>query len=142
MALNPDRIGTSYPAYTYEVCREKVREYARALGETDARYHSDGPDALAPPTFAAAFTIEHGARALFEDPELGAHSAVVHGSQGYEWGARPIRPGDVLVCTPRTTGLRSRSGTDFLTFEVDCRFRRLRRAGGALDDHVRLLLAG
>jgi hypothetical protein len=122
MALDPSRVGVTYPSYTYEVSREKIREYARALGETDARYFSDGPDAVAPPTFAAVFTIEHGGRAVLEDPELGAHSSLVHGSQAYELGARPIRPGDLLVCTPRITDLRSRGGSDFLTFEVDCRF--------------------
>jgi hypothetical protein len=60
MALNRDKVGTSYPSYTYEVSREKIREYASALGESDPRYFSDGDDCVAPPTFAACFTVIKG----------------------------------------------------------------------------------
>src|SRR5690606_24159499 len=42
MALNRDKVGTTYPSYTYEVSREKIREYAAALGESDPRYYADG----------------------------------------------------------------------------------------------------
>ena len=38
VALNREKVGTAYPSYTYEVSREKIREYAIALGETDPRY--------------------------------------------------------------------------------------------------------
>ena len=51
MALNCDKVGTSYPPYVYEVSREKIHEYAIALGETDPRYLSTGDDCVAPPTF-------------------------------------------------------------------------------------------
>jgi hypothetical protein len=122
MALNTDKVGTSYPAYTYEVSREKIREYAMALGESDPRYFSDGDDCVAPPTFAAAFTITKGGQAVFADPELGAHWTLVHGSQGYTYGTRPIRPGDVLTCTPRIADIQVRGRNELLTIEVDCRF--------------------
>lgn len=122
MALNRDKVGTSYQSYRYEVCREKIREYATALGETDARYFSDDDDAVAPPTFAACFTIIKGSAAAFADDELGTHPSLVHGSQRYRYGARPIRPGDVLVCTPRVAGITTRGRNERLTIEVDCRF--------------------
>lgn len=123
MALNRDRIGAVYPAYTYEVSREKIREYAMALGEHDPRYASDGDDCVAPPTFAAAFTVIKGGAAAFSDPELGTHPVLVHGSQRFTWGPRPLRPGDVLVCTPRIADITARGRNEFLTVEVDCRFR-------------------
>ncbi|MEY3019552.1 MAG: FAS1-like dehydratase domain-containing protein [Planctomycetota bacterium] len=132
MALNRDRIGTVYPSYTYEVSREKIREYAMALGEGDPRYHSEGDDCVAPPTFAAAFTVIKGGAAAFSDPELGTHPVLVHGSQRFEFGSRPVRPGDVLVCTPRIADITSRGRNEFLTIEVDCRFR---------DDEARAVLA-
>ncbi|MEX0831316.1 MAG: MaoC family dehydratase N-terminal domain-containing protein [Nitriliruptoraceae bacterium] len=122
MALNSDRVGATYPSYTYEVSREKIREYATAVGETDARYFSDGDDLVAPPTFAACFTIQRGGGPILADPDLGGHSALVHGSQAYRFGDRPLRPGDVLVCTPRIVDITERGSNDFLTFEVDCRF--------------------
>lgn len=128
MALNREKVGTTYPSYTYEVSREKIREYATALGETDPRYFSDGDDCVAPPTFAACFTITRGGAAPFSDPELGTHPALVHGSQRYTFGERALRPGDVLTCTPRIADISARGANEFLVIEVTCT-----DAGG---DHV------
>jgi hypothetical protein len=121
VALNRDKVGTEYPAYRYEVAREKIREYATALGETDPRYYSDGDDCVAPPTFAACFTVIKGGQAAMADPDLGMHPALVHGSQRFAWGDRPLRPGDVLSCTPRIESISARGSNEFLTIAVDCR---------------------
>jgi len=123
MALNPDKVGETYPSYTYEVTRAKIHEYAVALGETDPRYLSDGDDCVAPPTFAACFTVIRGGAALFADPDLGTHTRLVHGSQRYVYGDRPLRPGDMLECTPRITDISVRGSNEMLTVEVDCRFQ-------------------
>ena len=123
MALNPAKVGAVYPSYTYEVSREKIREYAAAIGESDPRHYSDGDDCVAPPTFAATFTVVRGNAAAFGDAELGAHPVLVHGSQRYRFGDRPLRPGDVLVCTPRIASITARGRNEFLVTEVDCRFR-------------------
>lgn len=122
VALNTDRVGTTYPSITYEVSRVKIREYARALGETDPRYFSDGDDCVAPPTFAACFTIIQAAEAMMSDEDLGAHWRLVHGSQRYDFGPRPLRPGDTLVLTPRVADIRTRGANELLTIEVDGRF--------------------
>lgn len=124
MALNRDKIGAVYPAYVYEVSREKIREYAIAVGETDPRYLGNDPDVemVAPPTFAAAFTVIMGGEAAFADPDLGTHPALVHGNQRYAYGERPMRPGDRLICTPRIVAISARAGNELLVLEVDCRF--------------------
>ncbi len=122
MALNVDKVGTTYPAYTYEVSREKIREYAAALGEQDPRYFADDDTCVAPPTFAACFTIIKGGQAAFADPELGTHPKLVHGSQSYRFGDRPLRPGDVLECTPKIADISVRGANEFMVTEVDCRF--------------------
>jgi hypothetical protein len=122
MALNRAKVGTEYPTYTYEVSREKIREYAAALGEADPRYYSDGDDCVAPPTFAACFTVIKGGQHLFTDTELGVHPALVHGSQSYVFGERPLRPGDVVTCTPRIADISTRGRNEFLTLEIDGRF--------------------
>lgn len=98
--------------------REKVREYARATGVGGEAVEADSGATVAPPTFAACFTIGR-TDALFADPELGAHRNLVHGSQEYEFH-RPVRVGDVLDCTPRIDDLRSRGTMDLLTLETRC----------------------
>lgn len=127
MALDVEVAPRTYEPYTYEVSREKIREYASALDESDPRYFSAGDDCLAPPTFAACYTIIKGGQAMFADPELGAHWNLVHGSQRYDFG-RPVRPGDVLTCTPTLTGVTPRGDNQFATLEVDCRFQDGERA--------------
>ena len=122
MALDRSRIGVAYDPYAYEVTRVKIREYAAALDEVDARYFSDGDDCVAPPTFAATFTIMQPTSVLLADDGLGMHMNLVHGNQAYEFGERPLRPGDVVTCTPTITDIRSRGGNEMLTLEVDCRF--------------------
>lgn len=115
MPLNLDRVGHRYPSFRYEVSREKVREYAEVTGAAGV---PDEGDVVAPPTFAACFTITRGT-GWAADPELGAHPALVHGSQEYEFH-RPLRVGDVLVCTPSIVAVNSRDRTEILTAQVDC----------------------
>ena len=122
MALNPQKIGTTYPTYRYEVAREKIREYAAALGEHDPRYFSDGDDCVAPPTFAACFTVIRGGEDAFADPELGTHPKLVHGGQRFTFGQRALRPGDVLECTPRIAQISVRGANEFLETHVECVF--------------------
>lgn len=121
MALNRDKIGVTYPTYRYEVAREKIREYALALGETDPRYFSDGDDCIAPPTFAACFTVIKGGEAAFADPELGTHRKLVHGAQRFTFGDRALRPGDVLECTPSIADISVRGANEFMEVHVECR---------------------
>src|SRR4029450_9215663 len=41
-AVNQDLIGKQWPAVEYEIGREKIREYANAVGETNPIYHDPG----------------------------------------------------------------------------------------------------
>jgi acyl dehydratase len=106
------------------VSREKVREYALATGVQDQVYTADArdvraEDVVAPPTFAACFTVIHGGAGMFTDPDLGAHFTLVHGTQEYEFH-RPVRVGDVLECTPSIADITTRGRNEFLTLQVDC----------------------
>jgi acyl dehydratase len=101
------------------VSREKVREYAAATGVTDPAIDDDSGPTVAPPTFAACFTVGRNT-AMFSDPELGAHFNLVHGSQSYAFH-RPVRVGDTLECTPTITDITAKGGMEFLTLEIACR---------------------
>ncbi len=126
MAINPDLVGRTYPpSPVYQVAREKVREFARAIGEpsplsvdVDAARAAGYPDLVAPPTFAIIISFEAGRQAAF-DPELGLdYTRVVHGEQSFEY-TRPIVAGDELVCTASIHAVREAAGNEILTTRGD-----------------------
>ena len=123
IALNTHRIGHVYPSYTYEVSREKLREYAQATGIEDPIYRADASevalaDIVAPPTFAACFCVGRIGQ-LIADPDLGAHWNLVHGSQSFSCH-RPVRGGDVLRCTPTIIDITAKGPMELLTHEIEC----------------------
>src|SRR5207248_6078415 len=93
MALKTDAIGKSYDPVTYAVGREKIREYASAVGETNPLHHdveaaraAGYADLVAPPMFAVVFAGRAVGPVLF-DPEVGLNFAMmVHGGQEFQWG--------------------------------------------------------
>ena len=95
-----------------------MREYALATGVGGEAAEAETGATLAPPTFAACFTVTRSG-AMFADTELGAHFNLVHGSQEYEFH-RPVRVGDTLVCTPRIAEIKAKGNMDFLTLEISC----------------------
>ena len=122
MALNPEFIGRTYSAGpSYAVGREKIREFARAVGDTNPAYldpeaaHALGyEDVIAPPTFAIVLSLDAANAALF-DPELGLdYSRVVHGEQSFAY-TRPICAGDELIVTTVIENIRSMAGNDMIT---------------------------
>ena len=124
MAVNTDAIGKIYPSAIYAVGREKIREYARATGETNPLYldveaarEAGHEDVVAPPMFAAVY----GAPAVTPgmlDPELGIDfSRVVHGAQEFAWGPLVVA-GDEIVSTATVKDVSERGGMGFYVFEV------------------------
>src|ERR1700753_1306497 len=105
MAVSTEAIGKSYPAVTYAGGREKIREYASAVGETnplyfdvDAARAAGYADVVAPPMFAVVYQGRAVAPALF-DPEVGIDfSHMLHAGQEFAWGA-PVVAGDEITTT-------------------------------------------
>jgi acyl dehydratase len=128
MPLNRSLIGKEYPpSPPYEVCREKIREFAAAVGEEDPVFFSEEaarqagyPDLVAPPTFAVVVAARAVAAAL-GDPSLGLdYSRVVHGEQEFRW-RRPILAGERLVARARVADVASRGRNELLTLEAEIR---------------------
>ena len=121
MALDQSFVGRSYPpSAAYEVGREKIREFAEAIGDPHPAYTDPDaakalghPDVIAPPTFA--FTITYAAAGVVvQDPELGIdYSRVVHGDQKFAY-TRPIRAGDLLTVVSTIEAVKSLAGNDIL----------------------------
>ena len=126
MPLNPEFAGRSYPAgEAYMVGREKVREFATAIGDHNPIFHSVAAaqelgytDVVAPPTFG--FVMSNQAmNAVIFDPELGLdYSKVVHGEQRFTY-SRPIVAGDSLLTAVTIDNIRSAAGNDLISVRAD-----------------------
>lgn len=126
MPLDPSYVGRSYPpTSSYLVGREKIREFASALGATDPAYHDPEaaralgyPDVIAPPTFPVIPAVQ-ARDPIIEDPGLGLdYSRVVHGDQRFVY-TRPVVAGDELRCTTVIEEIMSRGGHDFFTTRTE-----------------------
>jgi acyl dehydratase len=126
MPLDASFVGRVYPPTdAYEVGREKIREFADAIGDPNPAYRDreaaksiGHPDVIAPPTFAIVVTIR-ASRQVIADPELGLdYSRVVHGEQRFVH-ARPIRAGDSLTTVVSVEDIRSAAGNDIISTKSD-----------------------
>jgi acyl dehydratase len=120
--LDQSFAGRKYPPTPpYEVGREKIREFAEAIGDDNPAYRDPEaaralghPDVVAPPTFGIVLSMGAG-RQVIADPELGLdYSRVVHGEQRFV-SARPVRAGDRLTVTVTVEDIRAAAGNDMLT---------------------------
>jgi acyl dehydratase len=124
--LDPSFVGHVYPpTETYLVSRERVREFADAIGADNpahrdvaaARAHGY-PDVVAPPTFPVVVT-NAVITMLRDDPALGLDfTRLVHGDQRFAY-ARPVVAGDELACVCTVEEIMSRGGHEFLTTRTD-----------------------
>ncbi|HSK27190.1 MAG TPA: MaoC family dehydratase N-terminal domain-containing protein [Jiangellales bacterium] len=126
MPLDASFAGRTYPPTgPYEVGREKIREFADAIGDPEPAYRDPEaaralghPDVVAPPTFAVIVAFR-GIDAITGDPELGLDfSRVVHGDQRFRYD-RPLRAGDRVTATAVVETVRSIGGNDILGVRCD-----------------------
>jgi acyl dehydratase len=126
VALDPSFIGRTYPPTPpYEVGREKIREFADAIGDHNPAYRDPEaaralghPDVVAPPTFAI-IVAQRAEAVIVQDPQAGIdYSRVVHGEQRFTHH-RPIVAGDRLVATPHVDTVRRAGGHGMLTTRVE-----------------------
>jgi len=116
-------IGKAYAATSYAVGREKVREYASAVGETnplhfdvEAARAAGYDDVVAPPMFAVLYASRSVAPALF-DPEVGIDFArMLHAGQEFVWGELVVA-GDEITTTASVKDISERGGMNFFVFE-------------------------
>ncbi|HEU4658424.1 MAG TPA: MaoC family dehydratase N-terminal domain-containing protein [Capillimicrobium sp.] len=124
MPVKTEAIGKTYPPTTYAVGREKIREYAHAVGETnplhldvEAARAAGFADVVAPPMFAVVYSAPAVMPVLF-DPEVGMDFArMVHGGQEFTWGELVVA-GDEITTTVSVRDIHERAGNGFYVFEA------------------------
>ncbi len=130
MAVKTQAIGKTYPPTSYAVGREKIREYAYAVGETnplyldpDAARAAGHADVVAPPMFAVVYAGRSITPALF-DPEVGINFAnMLHAGQEFEWHGLVVA-GDEIATTTEVKDISERGGMGFYEFETVSRNQR------------------
>ena len=124
MAVNTNAVGKTYAPLTYAVGREKIREYAFAVGETnplhlevEAARALGYRDVVAPPMFAAVYSSPgHRPGALRprgRDQLRAAWSTAARSSSGARWSSPATRS----TTTVTVKDISERSGTGFYVFE-------------------------
>ena len=115
--------GKTYPPFAYEVGREKIREYANAVGETNRVYFDRDAaklagfrDVVAPPMFAVVYSAGSVGPPIF-DAEIGIDfMRMVHGGQEFEW-SEPVCAGDVITTETTFKDFSEKDGRNFYVFE-------------------------
>jgi acyl dehydratase len=118
-----EAIGKTYPPFEYEVGREKIREYANAVGETNpvhfdrsAAQDAGFRDVVAPPMFAVVYSAGSVGPPIF-DKDVGIDfMRMVHGGQEFEWG-EPVCSGDTITTTTTFKDFSEKDGRKFYVFE-------------------------
>jgi acyl dehydratase len=130
MAVNTDVIGKTYAPRSYVVGREKVREFAAAVGESnplhfdvEAACAAGYEDVVAPPMFVVVYGMQAVIEALF-DPEVGANFArLVHGGQEFQWGPLVVA-GDEITTVASVADISERAGNEYFVFRSESENQR------------------
>ncbi len=126
MALNREYVGRKFTSdRSYQVGREKIREFAAAVGDFNPVFHDVDAarslgydDLIAPPTFAFVPAFR-AMTSMMGDPELGLDLfRVVHGEESFEY-QRPIRAGDDLEVHSVVEDIHSSGRNEFVTLRQD-----------------------
>jgi len=127
MPVNREFIGREYPgSTTYEVGREHIRAFARAIGDDNPAYTDPEaaralghPDVIAPPTFLTVLNFRFAQEGPVADPALGLdYSLVVHGEQSFELH-RPVRAGDVLTSVQSVEDIRDAGSNELISTRTE-----------------------
>jgi acyl dehydratase len=118
-----ETIGKTYDPFHYEVGREKIREYANAVGETNPVYFDRAAaqdagfrDVVAPPMFAVVYSAGSVGPPIF-DPEVGIDfMRMVHGGQEFVW-SEPVCSGDTITTQTTFKDFSEKDGRKFYVFE-------------------------
>ncbi len=124
MAIETGAVGKSFDPDVYEVGREKIREFADAVGE-ESTVHRDPEaaqeagfrDVVAPPMFAVVYSGRALRPALFDDEVAMDFSKMVHGGQEFVWG-EPVCAGDSLSTTATVKDITQKGDKGFYVFET------------------------
>jgi acyl dehydratase len=109
---------------SYEIEREKIREYGRAFGgigplheDLSAARAAGFRDLVAPPMFVAVYAAAAFRTTLWADSLGVDRTRTVHGEQRFEW-FRPVVAGDSIETTARVSSDSRRGRNRLIVIET------------------------
>ncbi|MDQ5874455.1 MAG: MaoC family dehydratase N-terminal domain-containing protein [Actinomycetota bacterium] len=125
MPISSEAVGKQWPPVVYQAGREKIREYANAVGAQNPVHHDREAalaagyrDVVAPPMFCVVYSAPAIAPGIL-DPEVGINFAtMVHGGQEFVWG-EPVCSGDEITTTARLADIHQKDDKGFYVFESE-----------------------
>jgi acyl dehydratase len=123
LPVRSDAVSKTFSPAVYAVGREKIKEYAHAVGETnplhldpEAARAAGYTDVVAPPMFCVVYSAPAMAPAIL-DPDVGMNVALmVHGGQEFRWGELVVA-GDEITTVASVKDISERDGMGFYVFE-------------------------
>ena len=123
--FDKSKIGYSFPPFTIEIERGKIRELALAIGDDNPIYQSREaaqaagyPDVPLFPTAPTLFTFWGNAKMVSQIVSLGINvMRVLHGEEEYEYLA-PINAGDILTGVMTVVDGKTRQGKDGSSLDI------------------------
>ena len=124
MSIDTKFIGKTYPESTYEVGKEKIKEYAKAIKNLDPHYLDDNfakkskyGTIIAPPTFAVVFGA-YLIEPVFNDKDLNLNMAMlVHGEQELEF-LEVVKAGDSITTSAKIVDIKNKEKLDVISVEI------------------------
>ncbi len=124
MAIDTKFIGRTWPEQSYDVSKEKIKEYAKAIKNLDPHYvdeefarKSKYGCIIAPPTFCVVFGANL-IEPIFFDDELKLNLAMlVHGEQAFEF-YEVVKAGDTITTSSRISHIENKEKLDVITVEL------------------------
>ena len=112
------KLGMEFPAFTYEVEKGKIAEFAMAISQKESKEQVDQiyadqkaakdagyDDIIPPPTFQTCFALWGGGGLMPMITALGINlGRLLHGEEEYEY-FKPVHPGDVITCQTKVTDI-------------------------------------
>jgi len=127
---SPPLTEISFQPFVYVVGREKIREYARAVGETNPLYHDVAAaraagyaDLVAPPMFVVVYAAAAFEAAMSEPALQIDFAMLLHSGQEFEWGELVVA-GDEVTTEIALAEDRERVGMRFVAFDSTSRNQR------------------
>ena len=125
MSIDTKFIGKTYPSHTYEVGKEKIKEYAKAIKNFDPHYLDDDfakkskyGTIIAPPTFAVVFGA-YLIEPVFLDKDLNLNiPMIVHGEQELEF-LEVVRAGDSITTSAKIIDIKNKEKLDVISVEIN-----------------------